>query len=57
MHALLRTQPFTGVKYQGKAYDCGSKIGFLAANVAFALDRPDIAGEFTKALATLGLKR
>jgi UTP--glucose-1-phosphate uridylyltransferase len=55
MQILIRSQPFTGVKYQGKVFDCGSKIGFLTANVAFGLERPDIAPELTKALRELGL--
>ena len=57
MQILMRSQRFTGVKYQGRVFDCGSKIGFLAANVAFALDREDISGDFTKALGALGLSR
>jgi UTP--glucose-1-phosphate uridylyltransferase len=50
MQVLIRQQSFTGVKYHGKVFDCGSKIGFLTANVAFALDRPDIRPEFLKEL-------
>ena len=50
MQVLMRRQPFTGVKYRGQSFDCGSKIGFLTANVAFALDRPDISGQFLTAL-------
>jgi len=42
MLALLKTEPFYAVEYEGRAFDCGSKAGFLAANVAFALDRPDL---------------
>ena len=45
MLALARTQPFYGLKFEGRSYDCGSKIGFLTANVAYALDRPDLADE------------
>ena len=45
MMALARTQPFYGLKFEGRSFDCGSKIGFLAANVAYALERPDIAPE------------
>jgi len=56
MQVLIRQQSFTGVKYAGKVFDCGSKIGFLAANVAFALSREDIRQDFTKALEDLGLK-
>jgi UTP--glucose-1-phosphate uridylyltransferase len=43
MIALAAKQPFYGLKFEGKSYDCGSKVGFLAANVAYALERPDIA--------------
>ena len=42
MLALLEAQPFYAVEYEGRAFDCGSKTGFLAANVAYALDRPDL---------------
>jgi len=42
MLALLKKQPFYAVEYEGRAFDCGSKPGFLAANVAFALERPDL---------------
>ena len=46
MKALAAKQPFFGVRFDGKTYDTGSKVGFLAANVAFALSRPDIAPAF-----------
>ena len=42
MLTLLKTQPFYAVEYEGRAFDCGSKSGFLAANVAYALERPDL---------------
>jgi len=51
MLALSQTQPFYGLKFKGRSFDCGSKIGFLAANVAYALDRPDIAPEFKAEIA------
>jgi UTP--glucose-1-phosphate uridylyltransferase len=57
MQILIRTQGFTGVKYNGRAFDCGSKIGFLTANVIFALDRPDIADGFKAEMRKLGLAR
>jgi UTP--glucose-1-phosphate uridylyltransferase len=53
MVALARTQPFYGLKFEGRSFDCGSKIGFLAANVAYGLDRPDIAPEFRHEIARL----
>jgi UTP--glucose-1-phosphate uridylyltransferase len=46
MIALSRTQPFYGLKFDGRSFDCGSKIGFLAANVSYALARKDIAPGF-----------
>jgi UTP--glucose-1-phosphate uridylyltransferase len=46
MIALAKTQPFYGLKFDGRSFDCGSKIGFLAANVSYALARPDIAPGF-----------
>jgi len=55
MQVLIRSQSFTGVKYSGKVFDCGSKNGFLTANVVFALDRPDIAGPFLAELKKLKL--
>ena len=53
MQILIRTQNFTGVKYEGKVFDCGSKLGFLTANVVFALDRDDLGADFRKALDAL----
>jgi len=46
MQTLMQQQPFLGVKYRGTSFDCGSKIGFLSANVAYALDRDDIRDAF-----------
>ncbi len=48
MQVLIKQQRFTGVKYDGRVFDCGSKIGFLTANVVFALDRPDLADDFRR---------
>jgi len=42
MLALLAKQPFYALEYEGRAFDCGSKPGFLAANVAYALERPEL---------------
>jgi UTP--glucose-1-phosphate uridylyltransferase len=46
MIQLARSQPFYGLKFEGRSFDCGSKIGFLAANVSYALARADIAPAF-----------
>jgi len=39
----LPGQSFHAVRFDGAIYDCGSKVGFLAANVAYALAREDLA--------------
>jgi UTP--glucose-1-phosphate uridylyltransferase len=46
MIRLANEQPFLGLKFAGKSFDCGSKIGFLAANVAYGLAREDLAPAF-----------
>jgi UTP--glucose-1-phosphate uridylyltransferase len=46
MIRLAKKQPFYGLKFKGRSFDCGSKVGFLAANVAYALERNDIAPAF-----------
>ena len=50
---MRATQPFYGLKFEGRSFDCGSKIGFLAANVAYGLARPDIEPEFRAELRRL----
>jgi len=39
-----------GLRFQGHRYDCGTKIGFLQATVAFGLARPDLGAEFAEFL-------
>jgi UTP--glucose-1-phosphate uridylyltransferase len=46
MITLSKSQPFYALKFDGRSFDCGSKVGFLAANVAYAMERPDIAPAF-----------
>lgn len=53
MLALMNEQPFFGLKFAGRTYDCGSKIGYLTANVAYALDREDLAAPFHAELRRL----
>ena len=43
MAKLIGKQPFHGLRYQGTRFDCGDKAGFLEAQIAFALKRPDLA--------------
>lgn len=44
MAKLIGHQPFHGLRYEGIRFDCGDKAGFLEAQIAFALARPDLAG-------------
>lgn len=44
MAKLIGTQPFHGLRYEGRRFDCGDKVGFLEAQIAFALQRPELAG-------------
>ena len=50
MIELLAEQDFFAYRFDGKTYDCGDKIGYLAANVAYALDRQDIGPKFRPVL-------
>jgi UTP--glucose-1-phosphate uridylyltransferase len=53
MLALVAQQPFYAVECEGRVFDCGSKQGFLAANIAYALDRADLRDAVRAELAKL----
>ena len=53
MIRLMARQPFHGLVYEGTTYDCGDKLGFLAANVAYGLERNDLGPGFRKMLQKL----
>ncbi|MAA97607.1 MAG: UTP--glucose-1-phosphate uridylyltransferase [Stappia sp.] len=53
MLALMGETAFTGFRFEGETYDCGSKSGFLAANIAFALEDQTLAAELRPLLAEL----
>jgi UTP--glucose-1-phosphate uridylyltransferase len=42
MIGLSKTQQFYGVEFEGERHDCGSKTGFLRANIAFGMARADL---------------
>lgn len=50
MITLAKSRPFYGVTFDGMIHDCGMKIGFLMANVAYALARHDLAPSFREEL-------
>ncbi|MBI1396963.1 MAG: UTP--glucose-1-phosphate uridylyltransferase GalU [Betaproteobacteria bacterium] len=51
--ALLGTESVLAWEFEGTRYDCGSKLGYLQANVNFALRHPEIADEFTTFLKSV----
>jgi UTP--glucose-1-phosphate uridylyltransferase len=55
MAQLIGQQPFHGFTFDGQRYDCGDKAGYIQANLALALARPDI-GPAVRAFATTLLR-
>jgi UTP--glucose-1-phosphate uridylyltransferase len=53
MISLAKTQPFYAVRFDGTIYDTGTKIGFLTANIAYALARKELAPALRAELAKL----
>ncbi len=50
MAKLIGRQPFHGMTFEGTDYDCGSRLGFIEANIAYGLNDPEIAGDVRKIL-------
>jgi UTP--glucose-1-phosphate uridylyltransferase len=50
MAKLIGVQPFHGFKFEGRDYDCGGRLGFIEANIAYGLADPAIAGDVRKIL-------
>ncbi len=50
MAKMIGHLPFHGLRYEGERFDCGDKIGFLEAQIAFALQRPDLSDAVRKFL-------
>jgi UTP--glucose-1-phosphate uridylyltransferase len=42
LNRTIGTVPFHGLKFDGKRYDCGTRVGFIEANVAFGLAHPEL---------------
>ena len=50
---LIGGMPFHGLRFKGQRFDCGSKVGFLKASIAYALKRPELRDELTAFLKEL----
>ncbi len=53
LKSLIKKRPVYGLKFDGKRYDCGSKMGFLKATVDSALGHPEVKKEFRKYIKNL----
>jgi UTP--glucose-1-phosphate uridylyltransferase len=49
---MIGASPFHGYRFEGKRFDCGDKVGFFEANLAFALAREDIGADVRDILET-----
>lgn len=50
MAKLIGKQPFNGIRFNGKSYDCGSRLGFIEANIAYGLADEEIGEGVTELL-------
>ncbi len=50
MAKMIGSVPFHGIRYEGRRFDCGDKVGFLEAQIAFALEREDLGPAVRKFL-------
>jgi UTP--glucose-1-phosphate uridylyltransferase len=53
MAQMIGDQPFHAYKFGGRRFDCGDKAGYIQANIALALDRPEIGPAVRKFIDTL----
>jgi UTP--glucose-1-phosphate uridylyltransferase len=54
IESLLHDETVLGYSFEGTRYDCGSKLGYLQANVMYGLKHPETASEFARFLDQLG---
>jgi len=55
--ALLAEEPVYAYAFEGKRYDCGSKLGYLEATVEYGLKHPQLGEDFAQLLARLLARR
>ena len=51
--ALMKFEKVLAYRFEGKRFDCGSKLGYMQANVEFAMRHPEIGAEFSAYLKAL----
>jgi UTP--glucose-1-phosphate uridylyltransferase len=57
MKSLLKYEKIYGFVFEGKRYDAGDKLGFLKANVEYALQREDLGPAFKEYLLNLDIEK
>lgn len=50
MNATIDRIPFHGYRFEGRRFDCGDKVGFLEANMYYALQRPDMGDKVAQVI-------
>jgi UTP-glucose-1-phosphate uridylyltransferase len=50
MARMIGGKPFHGLRFEGQRFDCGDKMGYFEANLAFALQRGDLADNVRRIL-------
>jgi UTP--glucose-1-phosphate uridylyltransferase len=50
MAKTMNEMPFHGFRFSGRRFDCGTKAGFVAANVAYAMEREDLADDIRETI-------
>ena len=56
IEALLAEEQVLAYRYEGRRYDCGSKLGYLDATLAMALKHPEVGADFAKLMKAYGAK-
>jgi len=54
MARMIGGTPFHGLRFEGIRFDCGDKVGFLEASIAFALERDDLGAQVREVLKRYG---
>jgi UTP--glucose-1-phosphate uridylyltransferase len=54
---MIGQQPFHAYNFGGRRFDCGDKAGFIMANLALSLDRPDLAPTIKAWMNETGIAR
>jgi UTP--glucose-1-phosphate uridylyltransferase len=54
--ALLAEEEVLAYEFQGTRYDCGSKLDYLKANLAFAVKHPEVGADFREYLTAMGCR-